>query len=110
MTAKVQEMLDDIVWGPCELQEVHEKTKRILDTHVRSMICVRKVLDDLYEWASKQSAKHSDTVSKILHIHIELFIIRTEQKTGIDAEGISTLFHHHTRISERYSAVSLGIL
>ena len=109
MATKVRELIEDIVWGHDELQDVHDKTRRILETHVLPMIGVTEVLNNLQEWASGQSEIHAATASKIVHIHIDLFAIRAKQNTGIDADGVSALFRHHTRICQRYSAVSMEI-
>jgi hypothetical protein len=100
MTAKVRELIDDVVWKTEEdtVGNVLKEMGRILRDHVAPMIGEERALADLEKWAIEQRKMHKAKASKI-----------DTNVRGCDSSGLEKLYNHHWRIHNRYNCVAIAI-
>jgi hypothetical protein len=101
MSAKVRELIDDLVWSNRRFANISNEVNKILKSHVLSMLLPACVIGELHCWAAEQRDIHD---AKALKIQTMLVGMHT-----LDCTGVTKLRDHHMQIAKNYQTVSTEI-
>ena len=103
MAAKVQELIDEVVWSSDKTGSVIAETYRILNQHVAYMLVMGSTLNYLQEWAKEQDSFHEAKVKKLDTVITHMI------SNKLDFTGVKTLRDHHLRLCLRYLTVKTAV-
>jgi hypothetical protein len=99
MTAKVQELINEVVWSSDQTVSVGVETKKILDQHVYYMLRLGPTLISLIEWTTEQITIQNGKKSRLEDSITQM------TRNKVDCASVVALRDHHNRISWRYKTV-----
>jgi len=103
MAAKVQELIDEVVWSSDHTVNVGEETKKILDQRVYYMLRLGPTLNSLIEWTTEQITIQNGKKSRLEDSITQM----TRDK--VDCASVVALRDHHNRISWRYKTAQEAV-